>query len=336
MERITFTPSVVAIAGTQARPDPRLNEGEMKFEIKHRYSGNVLLSMDTESIKLCVEAAAKSGAYLREADLGGAYLRGADLRGAYLREANLRGADLGEAYLRGADLGGADLRKANLGGANLAEAYLRKANLGGANLGGANLAEAYLRKANLGGANLGGADLGEAYLRKANLGGANLGGANLAEAYLRGAYLRGADLEEAYLRGADLVEAYLRGADLEEAKNQIKIMGVEPGNIYWKRFDIGLNNHGYQFHVGLNALRDGEIFNGDERVLCGYPGFHFASRSWCAAYYPQRPLEARIRIPLDAKICEPWATDGKASADRIEILQVFDVATGEDVTEKYR
>jgi hypothetical protein len=27
---------------------------------------------------------------------------------------------------------------------------------------------------------------------------------------------------------------------------------------------------------------------------------------------------------------------GKASADRIEILQVFDVTTGEDVTEKYR
>jgi hypothetical protein len=267
-----------------------------KFEIKHRYSGAVLYSLETDSLKLCVEAAAKSGAYLREADLRGAYLRGADLRGAYLREANLREADLGGAYLRGANLGGADLRKANLREANLVEAYLRKANLGGA----------------------------------------NLGGADLGEAYLRGANLRGASLVEAYLRGADLVEAYLRGADLEEAKNQIKIMGVEPGNIYWKRFDIGLNNHGYQFHVGLNALRDGEIFNGDERVLCGYPGFHFASRSWCAAYYPQRPLEARIRIPLDAKICEPWSTDGKASADRIEILQVFDVATGEDVTEKYR
>jgi hypothetical protein len=237
-----------------------------KFEIKHRYSGAVLYSLETESIKLCLEAAAKSGA-----DLGGAYLRG-----AYLREADLRGA------------------------------YLREAYLGGA----------YLR----------GAYLGEAYLREAYLGGAYLGEANLREADLRGA-----DLGGAYLGGA-----YLRGADLREAKNQMKIMGVEPGNVYWKRFDIGLNNNGYQFHVGLNALRDGEIFNGDERVLCGYPGFHFASRSWCAAYYPQRPLEARIRIPLDAKICEPWATDGQASADRIEILQVYDVATGEDVTEKYR
>ena len=150
------------------------------------------------------------------------------------------------------------------------------------------------------------------------------------------ANLSGADLSGADLSGADLSRAYLRGAHLSGAKNLVKFMGVEPGNTYWKRFSAGLNNNGYQYHVGLNALRDGEIFNGDERVLCGYPGFHFASRSWCAAYYPQRPLEARIRIPLDAKICEPWATDGKASADKIEILQVFDVKTGEDVTEKYR
>lgn len=88
--------------------------------------------------------------------------------------------------------------------------------------------------------------------------------------------------------------------------------------------------------MGLNTLKEGEKFADDERVVCSYPGFHFASRSWCAVNYPQRPLEAHIRIPMDAKINEPWATDGKASVDKIEILQVFDVATGEDVTEKYR
>ena len=145
-----------------------------------------------------------------------------------------------------------------------------------------------------------------------------------------------ADLSGADLSRADLSRADLNGANLNGAKKLVKIMGVEPGNTYWKRFDGGLNNNGYQFRVGLNVLRDGEKFADDERVVCGYPGFHFASRSWCAAYYPQRPLEARIRIPLDAIICEPWSTDGKASADRIEILQVYDVATGEDVTEKYR
>ena len=273
----------------------------MKFEIKHRYSGNVLLSMDTESIKLCVEAAVKSRANLNGANLSWADLSRANLNGADLSWANLNGADLSRANLSRADLNGADLSWANLNGANLNGADLSRANLNGANLNGANL-----NGADLNGANLNGADLSRA----------NLNGANL--------------------NGADLSRANLNGANLSWEKKLVKIMGVEPGNTYWKRFDGGLNNNGYQFRVGLNVLRDGEIFADDERVVCGYPGFHFASRSWCAAYYPQRPLEARIRIPLDAKICEPWATDGKASADRIEILQVFDVTTGEDVTEKYR
>jgi hypothetical protein len=112
-------------------------------------------------------------------------------------------------------------------------------------------------------------------------------------------------------------------------------MGVEHGNCYWKRFNTGLNNNGYQFYVGLNKLRDGEVFASDDRVTCSHPGFHFGSRSWCAVNYNDRPLEARIRIPEGAQINEPWATDGKASADMIEILQVFDTKTGADVTKQY-
>ena len=77
----------------------------MMIEIKSRLSGSVLFSLETESLKLCVEAAVK----------GGAYLGGADLRGAYL----------GGAYLGGADLGGADLRGAYLGGAYLSGAKLQ-------------------------------------------------------------------------------------------------------------------------------------------------------------------------------------------------------------------
>jgi hypothetical protein len=115
----------------------------------------------------------------------------------------------------------------------------------------------------------------------------------------------------------------------------VKVMGVEPGNYYWKRFNEGLINNGYQFYVGLNTLREGEVFASDDRVTCSYPGFHFASRSWCAVYYEDRPLEARIRIPEDAQINEPWATDGKCSADRIEILEVFDTKTGKNVTHKF-
>ncbi len=131
----------------------------MEFEVKSRWNGSVLFSLETDSLKLAVEAAVESGANLRGADL-----RGADLRGAYLRDANLR-----DAYLRGADLSDADL----------CGAYLCGANLRGADLSGAYLCGAYLRGA---------------YLSDADLCGADICGANLRGADLRGAYLRDADL----------------------------------------------------------------------------------------------------------------------------------------------
>jgi hypothetical protein len=116
----------------------------------------------------------------------------------------------------------------------------------------------------------------------------------------------------------------------------VKTMGVEVGNFYWKRFEVGLNNNGYQFMVGLNKLRKGEVFADDERETCAYPAFHFASKSWCAVNYPNRPLEALIQIPKKAKINEPWTTDGKASADMINIIKVYDTKTGKDVTRKFK
>ena len=54
----------------------------MNIEIKDRFNATVLFSLETENIKLCLQAAVKSGAYLRGAYLLGADLRGADLRGA--------------------------------------------------------------------------------------------------------------------------------------------------------------------------------------------------------------------------------------------------------------
>jgi len=205
-------------------------------------------------------------------------------------------------------------------------ADLRYADLSYTDLRDADLRDADLRDADLRGSDLRGADLSGADLRYADLSGADL----------RYADLNGADLRDADLSGADLSRADLRYADLSDAKGLVKVMGVVPGNYYWKRFDAGLNNEGYQFKVGLNELRPGEVFADDERVLCSYPGFHFASRTWCAVNYPERPLEALIRIPEDAQINEPWATDGKASADKIEILKVYDTVTGEDVTDKFK
>ena len=248
-------------------------------------------------------------------------LSGADLRGAVLSRAVLRHADMRGANLRGANLSGANLSYVDLRGADLRGADLSHADLSSANLSGADLSRAVLSDANLSGANLSGANLRDADLRYADL---------------RYADLRGADLSHADLSGADLRYADLRGANLHDAKGLVKMLGAQPGNYYWKRFNTGLCSNGYQFKIGLNELRPGEVFADDERVLCSYPGFHFASRSWCAANYPDRPLEALIRIPEDARINEPWASDGEASADKIEIIKVFDTITGKDVTDKYR
>ena len=235
-------------------------------------------------------------------------------------------AEMNRANLQEVDLEGANLQGADLEGANLMGAILW-----GANLRGANLQGAILQRADLEGARLQGAILQRASLQDANFQGANLRRAVLWRANLQGAHLQGAILQGADLKGADL-----KGADLTNVKGLVKTMGVEPGNCYWKRFNYKLISNGYQYFVGLNVLPKGETFASDERVLCSYPGFYFASRSWCAINYLGRPLEARIRIPLNAKINEPWSTDGKASADRIEILQVFDTRTGKNVTSRFK
>ena len=87
----------------------------MTIEIKHRYTGTVIRTVEADTLRDAdLRDADLSGAYLRGADLRRADLRDADLRGAYLRDADLRGADLRDAYLRDADLRGADLRDANL------------------------------------------------------------------------------------------------------------------------------------------------------------------------------------------------------------------------------
>ena len=51
----------------------------MLFEITHKQDRSVLFSLETESIKLCVEAAARSGTNLGGTNLGGANLGGAEL-----------------------------------------------------------------------------------------------------------------------------------------------------------------------------------------------------------------------------------------------------------------
>lgn len=92
----------------------------MNFEIKNRFSGVVLFSLETESMKLCVEAAVKSRVNLSGADLRGAKLPRAELSGANLYRANLSWANLSEANLSGAELFGVELFGAELSGVNFA------------------------------------------------------------------------------------------------------------------------------------------------------------------------------------------------------------------------
>jgi uncharacterized protein YjbI with pentapeptide repeats len=135
----------------------------MKIEIKHKLTGEVLFSAETDSIKLAVLSAIKAKANLRYADL-----RSADLSSANLRYADLSYADLSSANLRSADLSYANLRYADLRSADLSHANLSYANLSSADLSYADLSYADLRSADLRYANLRSADLSYANLSYAN------------------------------------------------------------------------------------------------------------------------------------------------------------------------
>ena len=117
------------------------------IEIKNRYTGEVIVSGEYESIKDCLQRN-------RYAKLTGAYLTDADIR-----DAKLTNADLIDAKLTGADLTDADLTGANLTNADLRVAKLTGAFLTGADLTGAKLTNADLTNAKLTGANLTDADL---------------------------------------------------------------------------------------------------------------------------------------------------------------------------------
>ena len=78
----------------------------MKFEIKNRFSGDVIFTaeIDGESdcysvrLGLAIRSAIKAGA-----DLADAYMARANLAGAYMAGANLAGANLAGAYMAGAN-----------------------------------------------------------------------------------------------------------------------------------------------------------------------------------------------------------------------------------------
>ncbi len=72
-----------------------------KFEIKHRFNGDVLFAAKTTDQREAILSAIDSSANLSSADLSFADLSFADLRHADLRYADLRSADLSYADLSG-------------------------------------------------------------------------------------------------------------------------------------------------------------------------------------------------------------------------------------------
>jgi hypothetical protein len=113
----------------------------MYIEIKNRFTGEIILCGEYESIKDCLEknrTASLDGASLNRASLDGASLDGASLDGASLDGASLNGASLDGASLDGASLNGASLHWASLDRASLDGASLDGASLDGASLNGAS------------------------------------------------------------------------------------------------------------------------------------------------------------------------------------------------------
>lgn len=159
------------------------------FQIRNRFTGNVIHEGHARSMADLLERAIS-----QEMDLSEADLRGSDLSRGRFSGARLSRADLSRTILIRADLTGAQLSGAELLSADLFAAILFKANLAGTNLSDANLS-----MANAAWSFLQGANLSEANLSCANLFGANLSGARVFETILIGANLTGAYLEEVNL-----------------------------------------------------------------------------------------------------------------------------------------
>ena len=88
---------------------------EIKIEIREKQTNSLIFSLQKENntIKNTVEAAIKSGVYLKNANLDNADLKGADLRFGYFKgasfvNANLENANISNSFLKCADFTGAN------------------------------------------------------------------------------------------------------------------------------------------------------------------------------------------------------------------------------------
>jgi uncharacterized protein YjbI with pentapeptide repeats len=182
--------------------------GAMKFEIKHRFTGNVLFALECDNLKICLETAVKSYSNLSYSDLSGSNLRDSNLRDSNLSGSNLSYSNLSGSDLSGSNLSGSNLSYSNLSGSNLSYSNLSGSDLSGSNLRGSNLRGSNLSYSNLSGSNLSGSNLSGSDLRYSNLSYSNLSGSNLRDSNLRGSNLSGSNLSGS--KNAARIIAYTR------------------------------------------------------------------------------------------------------------------------------
>ena len=284
----------------------------MKIEIKSRWSGSALFSLECGSMRFCLETAVKSradlsGADLSRANLSGANLSGANLSGADLSGADLSGANLSRANLSRANLYGANLYRANLSGADLSRADLSGADLSGANLYGANLYRANLYRANLSGANLSGADLS----------GADLSGANLSRANLYGANLYRANLSRANLYGAN-------GLAVELINSLLSIKDYAPDSeiLAYKLVNkegYGPFNGSIKYEVGKSyEVKDANCNSSND---CG-PGINVATLPWCLKNWQKGYYILIVKHLVKDVAAIPNYSDGKYRLHRCTVIGI--------------
>ena len=128
--------------------------------------------------------------------------------------------------------------------------------------------------------------------------------------------------------GADLSGADLSGANLSGAKNLISTVAFmsefekdDLGVIVYKR--IGDTDYAPPAHW---TIAPGEflteVVNPDRGTDCGC-GVNFGTRAWCDSAYANSTLwRCRIRWMDLAGVVVPFGTDGKARAERLELLEV--------------
>lgn len=262
-------------------------------------------------------------------DLTKAVIKNKDLSNLNLSDAILVNTEFRHCIALHTDFEGADMSQCAISDTTMRYANLSNTNLACSIINACNLSRALLDNAKLTNTNITYCSLYGATLREVAAQNAAITNCDARRASFFGAQLRSASVDGTMFSNATFEEA-----DLTNIRGLVRPMGVTPGGIYWKAISRGLENRGYKFKIGLNTLEEGEEFANDPRFLCSYPGFHFAGLEWVKAHYFHRDYLCKIRIPEWAEVNEPYGSDGKASASAIEILQVFLMESGEDVTSK--